>query len=189
MDNEWIEAKDLFNLSFSEKISIFKRHVKCVGYKRYIQMFIFQRILRINSHVPWPVHWSCIVGGKIKYKNWSGVRPNLGLSPGCYIQGMNGIEVGINVRIAPGVKIVSANHNVNNYDKHDPTPPIKIGDNIWIGANAVILPGVEIGNHTVIAAGAVVSKSFPEGNCILGGVPAKIIKKLPDYEDTNKELS
>ena len=46
----------------------------------------------------------------------------------------------------------------------------------------MILPGVEIGDHTVVAANAVVNRSFKEGNCILAGVPAKIVKKLPAYE-------
>ena len=181
MNNEWI---DLSKLSLADKFSLCKRHIKCFGFKKYVQIFIFQRIFRINSDVPWPAHWSSVVSGSknIKYKKWSGFRPNLGLSNCCYIQATNGIEMGINVRIGPGVKIMSANHNVNDYDKHDSAPPIKIGDNIWIGANAAILPGVEIGNHTVVAAGAVVNKSFKEGNCILGGVPAKIIKKLPNYE-------
>ena len=183
--DEWI---DLYQRSFADKVSAWKRHVKCVGLKKYVQMFIFQRILRINSDVPWPVHWSSIVGcpNNIKYKYWHAYRPNLGFSHCCYIQAINGIEVGINVRIAPGVKIISANHDVNDYDKHVPSNPIKIGDNIWIGANAVILPGVEIGNHTIIAAGAVVNKSFKEGNCILGGVPAKVLKQLPDYENSKK---
>ena len=86
------------------------------------------------------------------------------------------------IRVGPRIKIISANHDVNNYDKHIPAPPVKIGDNIWLGANSVILPGVEIGDHTVVAANAVVNRSFKEGNCILAGVPAKIVKKLPAYE-------
>jgi len=44
--------------------------------------------------------------------------------------------------------------------------------------NAVILPGVHLGDHTIVAAGSVVTKSFPQGNCILGGVPAKVVKEL-----------
>ena len=180
MDNAWV---DIYKLSFSEKFSIFRKQLKCFGFKRYMQIFLFQRIFRNNSDVPWLVHWSSIVScpKNIRYKQWSGF-PNPGISNGCYIQAMNGIEIGVNLRIAPGVKIISSNHDVNDYDRHAPAPPIRIGDNVWLGTNSVLLPGVEIGNHTVIAAGAVVNKSFKEGNCILGGVPAKIIKKLPDYK-------
>ena len=57
------------------------------------------------------------------------------------------------------------------------TQPVVIGDDVWIGANAVILPGVTIGRHCVVAAGAVVTKDVPD-NTVVGGVPAKIIKKL-----------
>ena len=57
------------------------------------------------------------------------------------------------------------------------TKPVIIGDDVWIGANAVILPGVTIGKHCVVAAGAVVTKDVPD-NTIVGGVPAKEIKKI-----------
>jgi acetyltransferase-like isoleucine patch superfamily enzyme len=52
-----------------------------------------------------------------------------------------------------------------------------IGDDVWIGANAVILPGVKIGTHSIVAAGAVVTKDVPEFS-LVAGIPAKVIKKL-----------
>ena len=54
---------------------------------------------------------------------------------------------------------------------------MKIGDNVWIGGSAVIVPGVTIGNNVVVAAGAVVTKDVPD-NVVVGGNPAKIIKEL-----------
>ncbi len=48
----------------------------------------------------------------------------------------------------------------------------------WVGMNSVITAGVELGPRTIVAAGAVVTKSFPEGFCVLAGVPAKVVKKL-----------
>lgn len=157
------------------------RNLGYIGLKNIITYFFFQRILRINSHVPWPVHPSSIVTSpeKIERASW---RPYPGYMPGCYIQAMNGIKIGENVRMGPGVKLISANHNIYNYDIHDKEKPIVIGDNCWIGANAVVLPGVEIGDHTIIAAGAVVTKSFPEEDCIIGGVPAKVIKRIGGYK-------
>ena len=57
--------------------------------------------------------------------------------------------------------------------------PIHIGKNVWIGANATILAGVTIGDGAVVAAGAVVTKDV-EPNTIVGGIPAKIIKKIEE---------
>lgn len=55
---------------------------------------------------------------------------------------------------------------------------VVIGEKCWIGMNSVILPGINLGGNTIVAAGAVVTKSFPQGNVVLAGVPAKIIKEL-----------
>lgn len=55
----------------------------------------------------------------------------------------------------------------------------KIGNDVWIGGNVTILPGITIGNNVVVAAGAVVTKDVPD-NCVVGGVPAKKIKDIPD---------
>ena len=63
------------------------------------------------------------------------------------------------------------------------SPPIMIKDRAWIGAHATILTGVTIGKNAVVAAGAVVTKDVPD-NCMVGGVPAKIIKEI----DQNSEI-
>lgn len=153
--------------------------IKYIGLKNKILYFFFQRILRINSHVPWPVHWSSIVScpGNVKRKYW---RPYPGYMPGQYIKAKNGIVIGKNVRMGPGVKLISANHDLLNFDIHTKNEPIEIGDNCWISANAVILPGVKLDNHVVVAAGAVVAKSFSD-ICLIRGVPARVIKELDDY--------
>jgi acetyltransferase-like isoleucine patch superfamily enzyme len=89
-----------------------------------------------------------------------------------------GITIGESVAIAPGVKIISRNHNIYDVWEYAEVKPIIIEDFCWLGANSVILPGVHLGKHTIVGAGAVVTKSFPEGYCIIGGVPAKILKRL-----------
>jgi acetyltransferase-like isoleucine patch superfamily enzyme len=140
--------------------------------KKYI---FFQKILNVNGarKIPWPVHFTSYVGGNIK----CGYLTTPGMMPGIYINGMNGIEFGDNVYIAAGVKIISANHDFNDYSKHTKAKPIIIGNNVWIGANAIILPEVTIADGCIIGAGAVVTKSFTEKNCIIAGNPAKIIKR------------
>lgn len=97
--------------------------------------------------------------------------------PGGYYQAFGGIYIGNHVRIAPRVTLLTSNHDIYNH-KVTHHAPIKIGDYCWLGMNTSILAGVELGPRTIVATGAVVNKSFPEGYCILGGVPAKIVKKL-----------
>ncbi|MCI5157478.1 MAG: acyltransferase [Candidatus Electrothrix sp. AUS1_2] len=137
--------------------------------------WLVQKIFRINSHVPWPVHpTSTVMAPKKIYR---GTRTP-GLSPGNFIDGRNGIIIGKNVWIGPRVSIISMDHNNYNYAEYIQGPPIIIQDNCLLCANCIILPGVTLGKHTIVAAGAVVTKSFTEGNIVLGGVPAKILKRL-----------
>jgi acetyltransferase-like isoleucine patch superfamily enzyme len=138
----------------------------------------FQKILGFNRNVPWPVHWTSTV--YTPNRIIPGTRTP-GLGKGCHIDGRNGIEIGKNVWIAPYVKIISMNHDVNDYHKYIKAKSIKIGNNCWLGSNAIILPEVELGEHTIVGAGSIVTKSFKEGNQVIGGNPAKIIKKLPIY--------
>lgn len=151
-----------------------------LGIKRYIQFFFFQRILRINSHVSWPVHWSSII---VKPQNihQKGVLPFLGHHPACYIQANGKIEIGLNLRYGPNVHFISANHDLCDYAIHAKSEKIKIGDNCWIGSGSIVLSGAVLGNHVVVAAGSVVNKKFPN-NVLIGGVPAKIIKELKEYK-------
>jgi len=137
--------------------------------------WIFQKILGINSEAPWPVHFTSRVGPIEKIKVGKNTSP--GFQPCQYIQAMNGIIFGDNVHIGPGVGIISANHDPKNLDRHLKAPPIKIGNNVWIGMNSVILPGVKIGDNVIIGAGSVVTKDLPN-NCVAAGNPAKVIKKL-----------
>ena len=137
--------------------------------------FFFQKILRINAEVPFMVHFTSTVSKTVFLGK--DVAKYFANSGGCYIQGINNIYIGDYTLFAPGIKIISANHNKSDFSKHDKTiGPIRIGKKCWIGANAVILPGVELGDNVIVGAGAVVTKSFPS-NVIVGGVPAKIIAK------------
>ncbi len=92
------------------------------------------------------------------------------------------VSIGSHVNLAQGITVTSLNHNFSEPNKRIDeqgvsTQEIVINDDVWIGANAVILPGVTIGSHCVVAAGAVVTKDIPDG-CIVAGVPAKIIKQI-----------
>lgn len=97
--------------------------------------------------------------------------------PGCYLQGAGTIRFGNYVQLAPNVGILSANHDLYDQRKYN-VAPIVIGDYSWIGMNSIVTAGVTLGPRTIVAAGAVVTKSFPEGFCVLAGVPAKVVKYL-----------
>jgi acetyltransferase-like isoleucine patch superfamily enzyme len=128
-----------------------------------------------NADAYWPVHWTSKV---YDVENiLVGIDAYPGIMNGCYIQGQGGIVIGDYTQIAPNVVIVSSNHDSYDSRKHI-LGAVRIGRYCWLGAGAKIMPGVELGDWTVVAAGAVVTKSFSNGYCIIGGVPASIIKNL-----------
>jgi hypothetical protein len=149
-----------------------------LGWRWVANAIWFQKILGFNRSIPWPI------SPHLKVAN----PQNLVFDPddlnnfqsfGCYYQNFSArIYLGKGTYIAPNVGLITANHDPLNPDRHLPGQDITIGTNCWIGMNAVILPGVILGNYTTVAAGAVVTKSFPEGYCVVGGVPARVIRTL-----------
>ncbi len=109
------------------------------------------------------------------------IGDNVGINHYCFIGVRGNITIGNNVIFGPRVNVFSENHKFDRLDipiknqgvsKEDTT----IGNDVWIGANTSIMTGVKIGNGCVIAAGSVVTKDIPDFS-VVGGVPAKIIKK------------
>ena len=137
-----------------------------------------QKFLRINAHVPWPVSPSIAISDP----------RNLVFSPedmnnfqtfGCYFQNFSAkIVLGRGTYVGPNVGIITANHDPADLVRHLPASDVVLGENCWIGMNAMILPGVRLGPHTVVGAGAVVTKSFPDGWCVVVGNPARSIRDL-----------
>lgn len=106
------------------------------------------------------------------------VGKNVFINSGCRFQDQGGITIGDGALIGHNVVLATLNHDIDPRKRSTMHPaPIVIGKNVWIGANATVVPGVTIGDGAVIAAGAVVTKDVP-ANVIVGGVPAKIIKKI-----------
>jgi maltose O-acetyltransferase len=90
------------------------------------------------------------------------------------------ITFGDNCMLGPGVHIYTATHPLDPTERNSGLEygkKVVIGHNVWIGGRAVILPGVTIGDNVVIASGAVVHKDV-EDNVVVGGNPAKVIKKI-----------
>ena len=103
---------------------------------------------------------------------------NVFFNSGCRFQDQGGIYVGDNTMIGHNVVLATINHDLTPANRGTNLPqPIHIGRNVWIGANATILPGVTIGDNAVVAAGAVVTKDVEE-NTVVGGVPAKLLRRI-----------
>ena len=109
------------------------------------------------------------------------VGKNVFINSGCHFQDQGGVYIGDDVLIGSQTVFATINHGKHPEDRADNHPkPIHIGKGVWIGTHVTILPGVTIGNYAIIAAGAVVAKDVP-GNVVVGGVPAKIIKRIGEF--------
>ena len=90
------------------------------------------------------------------------------------------VTIGDHVLLAPNVVITTSNHPFDPRLRRESlgyASPVTIGNDVWIGANAVILPGVTLGNNVIVAAGAVVTRDVPD-NTLVAGVPARPIRDL-----------
>lgn len=97
------------------------------------------------------------------------------------------VEFGDNVFIAPNCVISTAGHAIDSEQRSqglEIARPIKVGNNVWIGANVSILPGVTIGDNTIIGAGSVVNKDIP-ANVIAVGNPCRVMRQITE-EDKKK---
>jgi len=152
------------------------------GYQKYYLLLfhylIPQKLFRLNPRVKWPVHFTSKVIDSQNIKK--GVLCDPGDNLGNYIQATNGIQFGNNIELGPGVNIISSNHENSNFRKHKKGKPIIIGNNVWIGANSIILPEVIIGDNVVIGAGSIVTKNI-SSNSVAVGNPCKVIKMKEDY--------
>ena len=91
------------------------------------------------------------------------------------------ITIGDDVQIGPNVQLLTPTHPLEaepRRQKWEAAEPITIGDNVWLGGGAIVLPGVTIGADTVVGAGAVVTKDLPSGVVAVGN-PARIVRRLP----------
>jgi len=108
------------------------------------------------------------------------IGKNVFINSCCRFQDNGGIEIGDKTMIGPNVTIVTLNHDVNPETRINATPKsVKIGKNVWIGADCTILPGITIGDNSIIGAGSVVTKDVPY-NVVVAGNPARIIKNIKE---------
>jgi len=137
----------------------------------------FSRVMRLAiHHVGNALRWC-----KVTYLRSTGVRigHNTMISLGSKIDVRRGnVRIGDNCHITHGVVILSHDGAARQIDPQDDGEgAVDIGDNVFVGVNAVVLKGVTIGDNSVVAAGAVVSMNVPE-NVVVAGNPARVIREI-----------
>ncbi len=171
--------KIYFTTSMQNKVDIFGRSLVSLGKRTFIEKYVFISASGLgitigeNSRV---YRFSCL-------KAQSGsivLGKNCTLQPGCFLGGAGGIEIGDNVRIAPGVKMFSYDHNFSNreipiYEQGIVLGKIIVENNVWIGSDAILTKGVKIGEGSVVAAGSVITRDVPRYT-IVAGTPARVIR-------------
>lgn len=96
------------------------------------------------------------------------------------------IEIGNNVTLAPRVHILCHDASTKQFLNYTKIGKVKIGNNVFIGAESVVLPNVKIGNNVIIGANSTVTKDIPD-NVVAAGNPAKVICSLEEYLERHKE--
>lgn len=106
------------------------------------------------------------------------IGDNSGIGVNAHLRGP--ISIGSDVLMGPDVIMLTTNHNFDDCsvpmrEQGSSVKSIVVGDDVWIGARVIILPGVNVGSHSIIAAGSIVTKDVPNFS-IVGGNPARVIK-------------
>ena len=113
------------------------------------------------------------------------VGENVFINACCHFQDHGGVVIEDNCQIGHNVVFATLNHGIAPEDRYNTYPaPIVLGKNVWVGANSTILQGVTIGDNAIIGAGAVVTKDV-RANTIVGGVPARVIKRIDNSRKNN----
>lgn len=100
------------------------------------------------------------------------------INSGCRFQDQGGITIGDDCLIGHNVVLATLNHDLDPSRRADMHPaPIVIGRNVWVGANATVLPGVTIGDDAVVGAASVVTKDVPPGSVVVGS-PARVVRSV-----------
>lgn len=142
---------------------------------RYFKRFIIKYIYGLKK-----VHSTFNIGGKCKISKDFTAAEYSYVGNNCLIY--PGVSIGRYTMLAQNVQIIGSDHNFNKvgvpstFAGRPKLQKTNIGRDVWIGANAIVMTGVSIGDGSIIAAGSIVTKDI-ESFAIVGGIPAKFIKK------------
>lgn len=139
----------------------------------WARRWYLSRILGIRLGRGAAIHMGCFFTGRnIEIGERSVVNRR------CTLDGRAGLRIGADVSVSPECMLLSLDHDPRDPDFATRPRSVVVGDRVWLGARATILPGVEMGEGSVAAAGAVVAKSCPP-YAIVAGVPARTIGERP----------
>lgn len=145
---------------------------------RKLLLFIRKHYLKVDDRSQLEI---AIANGLIIGKNVT-VKGECIIDPGhCWL-----IEIGDNVTLAPRVHVLAHDASTKNCLGYTRIQKTKIGNNVFVGAGSIILPGVIIGDNCIIGAGSVISRSIPEGS-VAAGNPASVIGSYEDFIHRRKE--
>ena len=115
------------------------------------------------------------------------IGKNVFINACCHFQDHGGVTIGDNCQIGHNVVFATLNHGIAPEKRASMNPaPIRLGRNVWVGSNSIILQGVTIGDNAIIAAGSVVTKDV-QANTIVGGVPARYLRSIEQDQTTPPE--
>jgi acetyltransferase-like isoleucine patch superfamily enzyme len=158
----------------------FAGYVPGTGLSLFLINWVVQRIIRLDAACRYNKHFTSRVmhaHGLYVEDDCLQVLRSLAVSGGCYINAADGLRIGRGTIWGANVAIVSQDHGRHDRAEVPPTPGIHIGRDCWLGFGSIIMPGVVLGDRTIVGANAVVTQSFPDGDQVLAGAPARLIKR------------
>ena len=135
------------------------------SYMKYLEELFVRDLSDVRILTP----FICDFGNRVKFGK------GVFINHSAILSASGGIEFEDGVMVAPGVRIATINHDMNNRHTIYTYGKVTIKQNAWLGMNVTICPGVTIGKYAVVGAGAVVTKDVPD-YAVVGGVPAKILR-------------
>lgn len=141
------------------------------SYVRYLEELFGRPLDDVRILTP----FICDFGNRVKFGK------GVFLNHSAILSASGGIEFEDGVMSAPGLRIATINHDMNQRHTKYTYGKVLVKKNAWLGMNVTICPGVTIGEYAVVAAGAVVTKNVAP-NTIVGGNPAKLIKEIPENQ-------
>lgn len=157
------EYNSSFGKSSEEREAILRRLLKSIG-----QDVHFEPVFRCEFG------YNIVIGSHF-YANFD-----------CVMLDGGGIEIGDHVLFGPRVGIYTSNHAADPWERANGAcyaKPVKIGNNVWVGAGVHINQGVTVGDNTIIGSGSVVTKDIP-GNVVAAGIPCKVIREITEKDRT-----